>query len=159
MTLYLAEDTGAAIGHHGERGYPNEICGLLLGKDAGRKRTVSALMPVENSFDAGEQFHRYLIAPEAMLQAERLARQTGLDVLGVYHSHPNEAARPSEYDRDHAAWTTWSYVIVSVREGKVAEMRAWKLREDRSGFDEEDLVVGVEKLEIRRQTRNLTSNF
>ncbi len=76
-----------------------------------------------------------------MFGADRKARQERLDVLGVYHSHPNEAARPSDYDREHAAWTAWSYVIVSVREGRTAEMRAWRLREDRSAFDEERLVI------------------
>jgi proteasome lid subunit RPN8/RPN11 len=139
MALYLTEETRAEIAGHGERGYPNEICGILVGKEDNGRRTVGALVPVENSFEADEQFHRYLITPEAMLRAERLARQGGLDVLGVYHSHPNAPAEPSLYDRDHAAWTTWSYIIVSVQNGQAADMRAWKLREDRSAFDEEEL--------------------
>jgi proteasome lid subunit RPN8/RPN11 len=139
MALYLTEEVRGEIAGHGERGYPNEVCGLLLGKDEGGRRTISALVPVENSFEADERFHRYLITPEAMLRAERLAGQRGLGVLGVYHSHPNAPAEPSLYDRDHAAWTTWSYVIVSVRDGQAAEIRAWKLREDRSAFDEEEL--------------------
>ena len=57
-------------------------------------------MPVENSFEEGEQYHRYLITPEAMFKAEKQARQKRLDVLGVYHTHPDEEARPSLYDRD-----------------------------------------------------------
>ena len=142
MTLYVTEEARAAITQHGERGYPNEICGILLGKDADTRRVVRAVLPVENTFEAGEQYHRFLIGPDDMFRAEREARRQRLDVLGVYHSHPNEAARPSAYDRDHAAWTTWSYIIVSVREGQAAEMRAWTLHEDRSGFDEVELVVG-----------------
>jgi proteasome lid subunit RPN8/RPN11 len=63
-----------------------------------------------------------------------------MDVLGVYHSHPNAPARPSQYDAEHAAWTTWTYVILSVEEGKVVDLRGWRLREDRDGFDE----VGLE---------------
>ena len=137
--MYLTEEVRGEIAGHGERGYPNEVCGLLVGKDEDGRRTISALVPVENSFEADERFHRYLIAPEDMLRAERLARQGGLDVLGVYHSHPNAPARPSLYDRDYAAWTTWSYVIVSVQDSRAVEMRAWKLREDRSAFDEEEL--------------------
>jgi proteasome lid subunit RPN8/RPN11 len=140
MVLHLTGDVAQQVAGHGERGYPDEICGVLVGKDEDGERTIRALLPVENSFEAGEQFHRFLITPEAMLRAERLARQGGLDVLGVYHSHPDAPAQPSEYDRDHAAWTTWSYIIVSVQNGRAAEMRAWKLREDRSGFDEEDLL-------------------
>jgi len=140
MVVRLTSDVGNEIATHAERGYPDEICGVLLGRDEGGERTIGGLLPVENSFEAGEQFHCFLISPEAMLRAERLARQGGLDVLGVYHSHPNAPAQPSEYDRDHAAWTAWSYVIVSVQNGRAAEMRAWKLREDRSGFDEEELA-------------------
>lgn len=143
MALQLTEKASRGIAEHGENGYPNEVCGLLLGKDKDGQRTISALMPIENSFEAEEQYHRYLITPEDMFRGERQARKQGLDVLGVYHSHPNEAARPSLYDRDHAAWTAWSYIIVSIREGRAAEMRAWTLREDRSAFDEQDLVVGA----------------
>src|SRR5438067_10601101 len=85
MALYLTEEVRGEIAGHGERGYPNEVCGLLVGRDEGGRRTINSLVPVENSFEVDERFHRYLIAPEDMLRAERLARQEGLDVLGVYH--------------------------------------------------------------------------
>jgi proteasome lid subunit RPN8/RPN11 len=141
MALHITEEVRAAIAAHGERGYPNEICGLLLGNEAEGQRTIRALVPIENSFEAGEQYHRFLITPEAMFKADKEARRQRLDVLGVYHSHPNEAARPSAYDRDHAAWTAWSYIIVSVQQTGAAEMRAWTLRDDRSQFDETELEV------------------
>lgn len=141
MTLYFTKEASEGIAKHGEEGYPNEICGLLIGKDGPEGRVIRALMPIQNEFEEGEQYHRFLITPEAMFRAERLARKELLDVLGIYHSHPNEEARPSLYDRDHAAWTAWSYTIVSVREGKAAGLRAWKLREDRSAFDEEDVAI------------------
>lgn len=141
MTLYIKECVRESITQHGEGGYPNEICGVLLGKDEDGRRTIKTVMPIENSFEVDEQHHRFLITPKAMSQAERMARHERLDVVGVYHSHPNEAAQPSEYDRDHAAWTTWSYIIMSVRDGEAAELRAWKLREDRDAFDEEKLVI------------------
>ncbi len=141
MTLNIKECARESITQHGEGGYPNEICGVLLGKDEGGQRTIRTVMPIDNSFETDEQYHRFLITPKDMFQAERMARLERLDVVGVYHSHPDEAARPSEYDRDHAAWTSWSYIIVSVEDGRVADMHAWKLREDRSGFDEEDVVI------------------
>lgn len=142
MALYIAECAQESLVQHGEGGYPSEICGVLLGKEVDGKRTIRMLMPIENSFEEGEQYHRFLITPQAMMRAEKLARYERLDVLGVYHSHPNAPARPSEYDRDHAAWTSWSYVIVSVRDGKAGDVRAWKLREDRDGFDEEEIITG-----------------
>ncbi|MEA2573640.1 MAG: hypothetical protein QOH93_938 [Chloroflexia bacterium] len=143
MTLYLDDCARDSIVQHGEGGYPNEICGILLGKDEGDRRLIRLTMPIENRFEQDEQYHRFLITPADMFRAERLARHDRLDVLGVYHSHPNAPAQPSEYDRDHAAWTTWSYVIVSVREGKAADIRAWKLREDRSGYDEVEVEVSA----------------
>lgn len=143
MTLYLDDCARDSIVQHGEGGYPNEVCGILLGKDIDGRRVIRLTMPIENSFEQDEQYHRFLITPADMFRAERLARHDRLDVLGVYHSHPNAPAQPSEYDRDHAAWTTWSYVIVSVRDGKAAELRAWKLRDDRSAYDEEEVEVSV----------------
>jgi proteasome lid subunit RPN8/RPN11 len=143
MTLYLDDCARDSIVQHGEGGYPNEVCGILLGKDENGRRVIRLTMPIENSFEQDEQYHRFLITPAHMFRAERLARHDRLDVLGVYHSHPNAPAQPSEYDRDHAAWTSWSYVIVSVRDGKAAEIRAWKLRDDRSVYDEETVEVSV----------------
>ena len=141
MPLYLTAETHTAIAAHGEQGYPNEICGVLLGQEAEGRRIIRALLPIENSFESDEQYHRFLITPEAMFRAERQAQRTGMDVLGVYHSHPDSPARPSDYDRDHAAWTTWSYIIVSIQGGQAAEMHAWTLREDRSTFDPTELFV------------------
>jgi proteasome lid subunit RPN8/RPN11 len=146
MTLHLKKLAYEAITVHAEEGYPSEVCGILLGKDGGGKRGVHAIMRIENSFEADERYHRFLISPDDMFKAERLARQQELDVLGVYHSHPDEEARPSEYDREHAAWSGWAYIIASVRSGSIEGVRAWKLREDRGGFDEEELVVD-EKIE------------
>ncbi len=139
MTLHITQSAYAQIVQHGEGGFPNEICGLLLGSEEGGRRIIESLVPVENSFENEEQYHRFLITPADMFRAERAARQQNRGVLGVYHTHPDSPAQPSEYDRDHAAWTAWSYIIVSVMQGKAADMRAWKLRDDRSGFDEEIL--------------------
>ncbi|MEO6457064.1 MAG: M67 family metallopeptidase [Chloroflexia bacterium] len=144
MTLYLEECAKDSITMQAEGGYPDEICGILLGREVDGRRVIHNTMPIENAFDEGEQYHRFLITPEAMFKAERLARYDRMDVLGIYHSHPDAPAQPSEYDRDHAAWTAWSYIIVSVERGHLTNLRAWKLREDRSIFDEEAIIMAVE---------------
>lgn len=141
MTLYITNEALEQIRAAGEDGYPDEVCGLMLGRDGAEGRTVTALVPIANAFEGEEQYHRYLITPEDMFRAEREARRLGLDVVGVYHSHPNAPASPSQYDRDHAAWTTWSYVIVSVEQGTAVDVRAWSLRDDRGAYDEDDLAV------------------
>ena len=55
-------------------------------------------------------------------------------MLGIYHSHPDDPARPSEYDRDHA-WPWYSYLILAVGRGAAGDLNAWQLRDDRTGFD------------------------
>ncbi len=136
MSVEISAAHDAAIRRHGEAGYPNEICGVLLGRERGGRKTVVALLPIENQFEAGEQYHRFLITPQDMLRAERTARGQGLSVVGFYHSHPEAEAIASDYDRDHA-WPWYSYIIVSVKAQQAQAMRSWALRDDRSAFDEE----------------------
>ncbi|MEO0815262.1 MAG: M67 family metallopeptidase, partial [Myxococcota bacterium] len=82
---------------------------------------------------------RFLIDPKEVLTAEKTAAAKGLDVVGIYHSHPNHPSRPSEFDREHAM-PFWSYTIVSCMDGKADTLQSWQLREDRSQFDEEELL-------------------
>ena len=74
------------------------------------------------------------------MRVERAASAAGAELLGFYHSHPDHPARPSQYDLDHAL-PNFSYIIVSVAAGVAGDVRSWKLREDRSAFDEETLSV------------------
>jgi proteasome lid subunit RPN8/RPN11 len=82
--------------------------------------------------------NRYLINPETVLAAHKEARNLGLDVVGYYHSHPDHPARPSDFDREHA-WPGVSYLIVSVMKRNVADVRSWRLADDRERFDEEEI--------------------
>ena len=74
-----------------------------------------------------------------MVRADKAARADGLGVVGFYHSHPDAPARPSEFDREHA-WVGYCYVIVSVVNGQPQEMRNWKLTDDGSRFDEDEIL-------------------
>lgn len=134
----------AEIERHAEREYPRECCGLLVGRivDEGRARIIHAAVPVKNTFaDEGEQYHRMSIEPLEYARAERRYAAEGLGVVGNYHSHPNHPAVPSQFDLEHLApWPTMSYVVVSVREGRAAELRSWELAADRSRFDEEEVI-------------------
>jgi proteasome lid subunit RPN8/RPN11 len=140
MSVESTGEQDAAIRAHGEAGFPNEICGVLLGREADGHKTVTGLLPIENQFESDEQYHRFLITPQDMLRAERSARAQGVSVVGFYHSHPEAEAIASNYDRDHA-WPWYTYVIVSVKQGRADEMRSWTLRDDRSAFDEEPVTV------------------
>ena len=139
--IRLSAALAESIKRHAEREYPRECCGLLVGRiaDGGRTRIIEETFPVENTFaEEGERHHRMRIEPLDYARAERLYAARGLGVVGNYHSHPDHPAVPSRFDLEHLApWPTMSYVVVSVREGKVAELRSWELAEDRSRFDEE----------------------
>jgi proteasome lid subunit RPN8/RPN11 len=133
MGLELKPHVDAAIRAHGAETYPNECCGALIGRDG----MVSDIFALANTTEEGPRT-RFLVRPQDYQTAERQASERGAELLGFYHSHPDHPARPSQYDLDHA-WPCFSYVIVSVREGVSGDMTSWRLREDRSVFDQEDL--------------------
>ncbi len=144
MFLELSQSQREEIVGHAEREYPHECCGLLLGRlEGGGRKAVVEILPVSNAREAAARHNRSLITPEEYLRGERRARARRLDIVGNYHSHPDHPAVPSQFDLEHA-WPTWSYVIVSVREGQAADVRSWELAADRSRFDEEEVARGGE---------------
>lgn len=138
--LTIASDVLHELEAHLEAAYPNEGAGLLLGEaEAGSKRVV-AVLPLANSWNGAEQYHRFLLTPEDMLRGEQEAGRRGLDVIGIFHSHPDHPAEPSGFDRDWALpW--YSYIITTVEKGRATRSRSWLLKEDRSAYDEEPLVT------------------
>ncbi len=133
----------AQIRAHGEATYPEECCGLLLGRSDPDGNHVQALYPVANRH--GEQRERrYTIAPDDYLAAERAARQQGLDVVGFYHSHPDHPARPSATDLAEATFPGYTYVIVAVHQGQAGELTAWHLTPDRTRFEAEPIEIEPE---------------
>ena len=134
MTLALSKELLDQIHAHGERAYPEEGAGFLIGSDG----KVEDILPLENAREDGARHNRFLITPEAYLNAEVTADRLGLSLIGVFHSHPDHPNGPSEYDREWAQ-PFFSYIITSVNEGKAAGSRSWRLREDRSKFEEEEI--------------------
>lgn len=122
-----------AIRRHAEREYPNECCGALFGHGG----TVLDAFPLSN-VSGGERRRRFLVGPDQYRAAEARAAAIGAELVGFYHSHPDHPAAPSSFDLDHA-WPNLSYLIVSVREARAEDARSWRLRADRSAFDEEHL--------------------
>lgn len=124
--LDLPRELLAAIACHGQRTYPEECCGVLLGALDGEVKRVTELLPMANVREDDARARRYLISPEALRDAEAQADARDLDVLGFYHSHPDHPARPSAFDRDHA-WPFWSYLIVSIRRGEAVDAGNFRL--------------------------------
>ena len=133
--IILRPAADAAIRAHGRETFPHECCGALLGRDG----EVHESHGLPNTTEEGPR-RRFLVRPDDYRGAEHRARETGLDLLGFYHSHPDHPARPSQYDLDHA-WPSFSYVIVSIVAGEDKLLTSWRLREDRSAFDEEPVRI------------------
>lgn len=138
MSLRISRQLLTRIEEHLEQVYPEEGAGMIVGLENASGRQALDLIPLPNQRQEAERHHRYLLSPQALLEAEVSAEARGLDIIGVFHSHPDHPARPSEFDRSWALpW--YSYVITSVRQGAARESRSWRLLDDRSAFSEETI--------------------
>ncbi|HEX6180452.1 MAG TPA: M67 family metallopeptidase [Chitinophagaceae bacterium] len=113
--------------------FPYECCGFLYGTENGDRIITDAL--VANNSKEGDKRKRFEISAKDYLHAERYAEEKGLNLLGVYHSHPNHPAIPSEHDRV-AAQPYFSYIIISIYDELIDHLRSWRLNESFQ-FDEE----------------------
>lgn len=165
--LYLSQSHDRALKRAAIQQYPEECCGLLLGRieTGGDRRWVLAIRPLANQWqpalgvlnqgDGSDQpldrRRRYWIDPQDLFQVHREARDRGWDVIGVYHSHPDHVAQPSERDRA-MAWEGYSYPILSVQRGRVVDVQSWRLQEE-GQFRGEPITVtddiDIQDLELR----------
>lgn len=136
MAIRLEPEHIAAIEAHGELTYPEECGGLLLGFiDEHGRHVIREILSLEN-VRKDSRHNRVELSQLDYARAEREAGKRDLGVWGYYHSHPDHPAIPSGFDLEHAPFTEWSYLIVSIKNGKAADLRGWSLRDDRSQFDE-----------------------
>lgn len=112
----LAEMVG-----HAYNCYPEEACGLLIGRAASDR--VVRFVPTENVTHSAKV---YTIAPKAMLVAEREAEEAGLEIIGVMHSHTHTEPYPSPTDVAQAPDPGWHYVILSLKR-EAPEIRSYRL--------------------------------
>jgi proteasome lid subunit RPN8/RPN11 len=147
-----------SIRTHAENRYPEECCGLLLGRVTDNVKTLVEIWPTDNAWSAQAQENwpeqiglterrRYAIKPEDMLRAMKHGRDRTLDIIGVYHSHPDCPAVPSECDRT-LAWPQYSYIIVSVRQGCSEDLRSWTL--DTDGNFQAEEILAAELTQIKK---------
>lgn len=137
--ISLSDSHQDEIRRHGERDYPFECCGLMLGRFEAGHKVVLETYAISNAREEEAKRNRFLIRPEELLRGEKYAREKGLEVVGFYHSHPDDRAIPSQYDLEHA-WPTYSYVVTSVENGQAVALRSWEMESDRSRFNEEEIL-------------------
>jgi proteasome lid subunit RPN8/RPN11 len=136
MSINITEETLHGINQHVEAAYPEEGAGFLIGVEG----EVKEILPLGNAREDEARHNRFLITPEDYLKAELTADKLGLSLIGVFHSHPDCPNIPSEYDREWAQ-PFFSYIITRVDKGKVANHRSWRLVEDRSKYEEEEIKI------------------
>jgi proteasome lid subunit RPN8/RPN11 len=137
QVIVLEARAEAGIRGHAASAYPDECCGALVGTSGLAGRVVTDAWPLANA--AGEPSHRFVVSASDYRQAEMRTRQEGVTLLGFYHSHPDAPAEPSPYDL-RQAWPNFDYIIVSVVRAEPGHITCWRLREDRSAFESEDIT-------------------
>ena len=134
--LKISNDLLVRINAHLEAAYPDEGAGFLLGEEG----EVKEILTLPNAREDGARHNRFLITAEEFMKAEVKADSLTLSLIGVFHSHPDCPNVPSEYDREWAQ-PFFSYIITRVDDGKAVSHRSWRLTEDRSKYDEEEIYI------------------
>ncbi len=129
MILTLKPAHLAIIEEHCVLAYPNEACGILIGRREEETASLTTVLLTANDQAPAFQHHRYRIPPEELLRAELLAEEQALTVIGYFHSHPDLPAVPSEHDLENA-WPDYLYLITSVKDRRATETRGWWLGGD-----------------------------
>jgi proteasome lid subunit RPN8/RPN11 len=143
--LWISAELAEKIRKHAAQTYPHECCGALLGHDQstngteGGAREILDFLTLTNHRDDSPR-NRYSVAPLDVVDADKIAQERGMNLIGWYHSHPDHPARPSAYDRDHA-WPWYSYIIVSVFAGVPKAMTSWRLNDDRAEYSQEAIEI------------------
>ncbi len=134
--LLVSNDLLGQINVHVQEAYPEEGAGFLIGVEG----EVKKIIPLGNAREDEARHNRFLITPEEYLKAELKADSLGLSLIGVFHSHPDCPNVPSEYDREWAQ-PFFSYIITRVDQGKAVSHRSWRLVEDRTKYEEEEIEI------------------
>jgi len=134
MVVRILKSAYDGIIKHAEAGFPHEVCGVLIG-DGG---IITQYRECRN-LNTERAHDRYDLDPESFKEADEWARGNGLEIIGIYHSHPDHPSIASETDRQRA-WPEWVYMIFSINGGRYNDARAWVLED----FDAKFKEVAVE---------------
>jgi proteasome lid subunit RPN8/RPN11 len=149
LPVKISEKAWHSIVSDLEEAYPDEGCGFVFGHDNGI-RSIERAVRVVNVKKENKR-RRFEISPLDYMKAEKYAAENNTTLLGVYHSHPDHPAAPSEHDLRQAV-PFFSYIIVSVKEGKFDKFTSWQLNEN-GQFDEEDIIN--EKISINKKLNKI----
>jgi proteasome lid subunit RPN8/RPN11 len=136
--IKIESDAWDLMVSHAQKTYPNECCGAMIGAIDGSEKTVHVAVPLENAF-AGEQGERYELRQEDLLRADSEARQRGMDLIGIFHSHPDCDAYFSKTDLENSCpW--YSFVVMSIKNGKFDHANSFLPDPDQTKAEKEQLT-------------------
>jgi proteasome lid subunit RPN8/RPN11 len=136
--IRIETDPWAAMVSHARSAYPNECCGAMLGRTDGEEKLVREAMPLRNAFE-GAQAARYELRPEDLLAADKAARERGMDLIGIYHSHPDCDAYFSTTDLQNSCpW--YSFVVLSIQNGEFNHANSWLPNPEQTEAAKEELI-------------------
>lgn len=137
MSVQIINEQLLKIRSHGEETFPEECCGVLIGKNGNGNIQITEARKMRN-INSGSKNTRYNIDPLDLVRLEKELDTAGLEMIGIYHSHPNHPARPSQFDLDHA-WPNLSYFVLSVDDGQANLLTSWRLDQKGENFIEEEI--------------------
>ena len=139
MKLIIEPTAAETMKQHAIKDFPDECCGFLYGRESDEERIITAAVPVENKKE-GDKKRRFEISGIDYMKAEQHALKNKIDLLGVYHSHPQHPAIASEHDLKQAM-PFFSYVILSVMDREIDDIKSWKLNKENNAFIEENITA------------------
>jgi len=136
--VHVNPEPWAAMVSHARQAYPNECCGAMIGSIAENGKIVKMAIPLENAFE-GAQAARYELRPEDLLAADKAARERQMDLIGIYHSHPDCDAYFSRTDLENSCpW--YSFVVLSIRKGEFDHANSWLPNFEQTEAAKEELI-------------------
>ena len=140
--IRIEPEAWAAMVAHAREAYPNECCGAMLGVNQSGvnegDKQVRAAMRLENAFQ-GAQAARYELRPADLLAADKAARARNMELIGIYHSHPDCDAYFSKTDLQNSCpW--YSFVVLSIQKGEFHHANSWLPNFDQTEAAKEELI-------------------
>jgi proteasome lid subunit RPN8/RPN11 len=136
--IQIEKEAWTAMVAHARATYPNECCGAMLGTTDGEKKIVVESIQLRNAFE-GAQAARYELRPEDLLAADKAARERSMDLIGIYHSHPDCDAYFSKTDLQNSCpW--YSFVVLSIKQGEFDHANSFLPNFDQTDAPKEELT-------------------
>lgn len=131
--IIIKKDLADILIQYCQKEFPNEACGIL----AGSGEQISKIYEMVNADSSPESF---LMDTKEQLKVMKGIRNSGLEMIAIYHSHVASAAYPSSKDLESAFYPDASYVIVTLKDKNNPGIRSFKIREGKITEEEVRIV-------------------